>query len=442
MQVSVESTSNLERRITIGVPAIEIDGEVTKRIQDASKKVRVNGFRAGKVPVKVVKQKFGAEIRQEVLGEVINKTYFEAIKQEDIQPAGMPSIDTTKNVEGEDLEYVATIEVYPDVELKDLDGLKVTKSVATVGDKDIDTMIDSLRKQQATWETVERAAKDGDQVVIDFRGEKDGEEFSGGKAENQTLVLGSNSMIPGFESGIEKMKAGEEKVLKLTFPEDYHAEDLKGAAVEFTIKLHSVAEQKLPEVDDEFFKKFGVEEGGETAFREEVKKNMERELKTAEKNQVKTQVLDALLDAHEVDIPKALLANEIETMRKQMMQQFGGQAQNMDMASLLPDTLFEEQAKKRVSLGLVLGQYIKNNDLKVDDDKVKAHVAEMASTYHEPQAVIDYYATNQDAKASVEAVVLEEQAVEKLLESAKVDEEQSTYEEIVKKQQEAAQQQM
>ncbi|MGI1678315.1 MAG: trigger factor [Cellvibrionaceae bacterium] len=439
MQVSVETTSNLERRITVGIPAIQIDGEVTKRIQDASKKVRVNGFRAGKVPLKVVKQKFGAEIRQEVLGEVINKTYFEALKKEDIQPAGMPSIDTTKNTEGEDLEYVATIEVYPDVELKELDGLTVTKSVATIGDKDVDTMIDSLRKQQATWETVKRAAKDGDQVVIDFNGKKGGEEFAGGQAENQTLVLGSNSMIPGFESGVEKMKAGDEKVLKLTFPEDYHAEELKGADVEFTVKVHSVAEQKLPAIDEELFKKFGVEEGGETAFRAEVKKNMERELSTAEKNQVKTQVLDSLLDAHEVDVPKALLANEIETMRKQMLQQFGGQAQGMDMASLLPDTLFEEQAKKRVSLGLVLGQYIKNHELKVDDKKVVEHVAEMASTYHEPQAVIDYYSTNQDAKASVETVVLEEQAVEKLLASAKIKEEKSTYEDIVKKQQESAQ---
>ncbi len=428
MQVSVETTSNLERRITIGVPAEQIDGEVAKRLQDTAKKARINGFRAGKVPLKVVKQRFGEGIRQEVLGEVINRTYFEAIQQESLNPAGMPNIDISKDTEGEGIEYVATLEVYPEFELTDFSAFEIAKPVATVEETDIDTMIENLRKQAATYETVERAAKTDDQVIIDYVGTKEGEEFEGGKADGQTLVLGSNSMIPGFEDGIVGMKAGDEKALDLTFPEEYHAEELKGAAVQFKISLKEVKEQSLPELDEEFYKKFGVEEGGAEAFRAEVKKNMERELKNAIKNKVKTQVLDALAEAQAVDIPGALVANEVENMRKQMLQQFGAAAEKLDTKSLLPDSMFEEQASKRVKLGLIMGEIIKVQEMTADEDKVKEAIDELASTYHDPDAVIQYYSSNQEAKSSIEAMVLEEQAVEHVMNVAKVTEEASDYE--------------
>ncbi|GAB1256974.1 trigger factor [Aurantivibrio plasticivorans] len=428
MQVSVETTSNLERRITIGVPAEQIDGEVAKRLQDTAKKARINGFRAGKVPLKVVKQRFGEGIRQEVLGEVINRTYFEAIQQESLNPAGMPNIDISKDTEGEGIEYVATLEVYPEFELTDFSAFEIAKPVASVEESDIDTMIENLRKQAATYETVERAAKTDDQVIIDYVGTKEGEEFEGGKADGQTLVLGSNSMIPGFEDGIVGMKAGDEKTLDLTFPEEYHAEELKGAAVQFKISLKEVKEQSLPELDEEFYKKFGVEEGGAEAFRAEVKKNMERELKNAIKNKVKTQVLDALAEAQAVDIPGALVANEVENMRKQMLQQFGAAAEKLDTKSLLPDSMFEEQASKRVKLGLIMGEIIKVQEMTADEDKVKEAIDELASTYHDPDAVIQYYSSNQEAKSSIEAMVLEEQAVEHVMNVAKVTEETSDYE--------------
>lgn len=434
MQVSVESTSGLERRIRIGVPAEQVDSEVAKRLQDAARKVRIDGFRQGKVPLKVVKQRFGAGIRQEVLGEVINRTYFEALQKEDINPAGMPSIDTTKNKEGEDLEYVATIEVYPEVDLPDFSGFSVKKPVATVQDADVDNMIENLRKQQASWEEVDRPAEEGDQVVIDFRGTKDGEEFEGGKAENQTLVLGSDSMIPGFEEGIVGMKPGEERVLSLTFPEDYHAEELKGAAVEFTVKLHKVSEQKLPELDEDFFKKYGVDEGGLEAFKEEVKSNMERELNNARKSQVKNQALDALYEAKEVELPQALVSNEIDNVRKQTLQQFGGAVKDIDVASLLPDSMFEEQARKRVALGLLVGEIIKKEEMKPEAEKVQEAIEQLASTYHEPEAVIQYYQSNQDARANIEAMVLEDQVVDYILSKAKVEEEQTTYDDLVQRQ--------
>jgi trigger factor len=270
-------------------------------------------------------------------------------------------------------------------------------------------------------------------VIIDFRGTKGGEEFQGGSAENRPLVLGSNSMIPGFEEGIVGMKAGDECTLELTFPEDYHSEELKGAAVEFHVKVHKVNEKKLPELDDEFFAKYGVEEGGLDKFKEEVRSNMERELKNAQKSLVKNQALDELYKAKEVDLPKALIANEIDSMRQQMMQQFGGAAKNMDMKSLLPDSMFEEQAKKRVALGLLVGEIIKKESIRPDEDKVKEAIEQVAATYHEPEAVVQYYSSNREAKANIEAMVLEDQVVEHIVSKAKVEEEQTNYDELMQR---------
>lgn len=434
MQVSLETISGLERKLTVGVPAEQVDGEVTKRLQDASGKVKINGFRSGKVPMKVVKQRLGAGIRQEVLGDVINRSYFEALEKQEIKPAGPPSIDTTTNVEGKDLEFVAIFEVYPEVALSDLSTLKVEKPIAEIVEKDIDAMIVNLRNQQATWEDVSRKAKDGDQATLDYLGTKDGEEFAGGKAEGQKLQLGSNSMIPGFESGIVGMKAGEEKTLSLSFPDDYHAEELKGAAVEFAIKLHSVAEQKLPELDEEFFKKFGVEENNLDSFRKEVTSNMERELENAIKVSIKTQVLDALFESQTVELPKALVANEVGNMRQQMMQQFGDAAKTMDMTQLLPDTMFEEQATKRVSLGLIINEIISGQEIKPEEDRVKEAIAKLAATYDQPDDVIRYYNSNQEAKANIEASVLEEQVVDYILAEAQVSEKKTDYEALMESQ--------
>src|SRR5690625_1701097 len=298
MQVSLEATTGLERRLTIGVPSAEIDQEVNNRLQKAAKTVRIDGFRAGKVPMKVVRQRFGAGVRQEVIGEVLNRSFYEAVEQEKLQPAGQPSIESVKDEAGQDLEFVATFEVYPEIAVADLSEVKVVRPVAEVTDADIEKMIENLRKQQGKQVAVDRAAVEGDTVKIDYVGRRDGEEFEGGSAEDATLGLGSGRMIPGFEDAIVGMKAGEEKVVPLTFPEDYHAEDLKGAEVEFTIKLNSVLEQQLAELNDEFFALFGVSEGGEEKFREEVRANMERELNHAVRNKVKGRVMEQLLKLH------------------------------------------------------------------------------------------------------------------------------------------------
>lgn len=431
MKVSIETTSGLERRLTVGVPAERVEGEVDSRLKKAAHNVKLNGFRPGKVPFKVVKQRFGAGVRQEVIGDLVNQTFYEAIVQEKLQPAGAPSIDATQVAAGKDLEYVATFEVYPDVQVAQPDGVEIERPVAEVTDADVEKMIDVFRNQQASWEAVERAAADGDKVNIDYKGTKDGEAFEGGSADGSDLTIGSGRMIPGFEEGIVGMAAGDEKVLDLTFPEEYHAEGLKGAAVQFAIKVNSVSAQVLPELNEEFFGKYGVESGNEEEFRAEIKKNMERELKNAVKNKVKTAVLDALLQANNaLQIPNALIATEIKALKEQALQQYGMPMEGFDL-NLLPDDMFSEQAKRRVALGLLMGEIIKVDELKADADKVRAMVEDIASTYQEPEEVISYYYENKEQLQGVEGAVLEDQVVEKLLASVTVTDKASSYEEAL-----------
>ena len=431
MQVSVEITSGLGRRLTIGVPAKRVESEVDARLQKAAQSVRLKGFRPGKVPMKVVRQRFGVGVRQEVLGEVMSQSFYEAVAQENLKPAGQPSIEPKSMDQGKDVEFIATFEVYPEIELIDYASLTVERPSAEVTDADIDKMIDTLQQQQSTWEEVNRKSKKGDRVNIDYKGTRDGEAFEGGSAEGSDLELGSGRMIDGFEKGIIGMKAGESTTLDLTFPEDYHNEDLKGAAVQFEISVNSVSAKKLPELDEAFFERFGVEEGGLDAFRAEVRSNMERELKNALKNKLKSRVLDALSGKIEVDLPAALISQEIAAVRQQSLRQFGAAAANFD-ASMLPDELFSEQAQKRVKLGLLLGEVIRKEDIKADVERVRAMVEEIASTYEEPQDVIDYYYGNREQLQSIEAAVLEDQVIDTILDQATVSSVECSYEDALR----------
>lgn len=434
MQVSLETTSGLERRLTVGIPAADIDSEVEKRLREASKNIRINGFRKGKVPIKVVKQRYGAGVRQEVLGDAINRYFQQAIAQESVRPAGQPTIEPKQMAAGKDVEFTATFEVYPEIELKIPEDAEITRYEADINDADLDRMIEVLREGQAQWQTVERAAQDGDQTNINFVGRKDGEEFDGGKADNHTLVLGSNTMIPGFEVGIVGMAIGEEKVLPLSFPEDYQVEDLKGAAVEFTITLNSVSEKVLPELDEEFFTKFGVNEGGEEKFREDVLSNMERERDRAAKNKIKTQIMDALLEANDISVPSALIESEINVLRQQMLQQYGKMAENLDVKTLLPDDMFRQEAERRTALGLLVSEVITQGKLEVDKDRVREMIEELASTYEDSQEVINYYYSNEELLSNIQAGALEAQAIDYVEEKMQVTSKQVSYEELVNNQ--------
>jgi len=433
MQVSIETTSGLERRLTVGVPAERIETEVDSRLQKAAGNVRLPGFRPGKVPMKVMRQRFGAGVRQEVLGEVMSQTFQEAIIQEKLRPAGQPSIEPRSLEAGKDLEYVATFEVFPEVEVVEIKGFEVEKAVAEVSDADVDNIIEVFRKQQGSWQSAEREAREGDRVNISYVGTRDGEAFDGGSAENSNLELGSGRMIPGFEDGIAGMKAGEQKTLALSFPEDYHNEELKGAAVEFQVTVNAVEEMVPAELNEELFAKYGVEEGGLETFRKEVRQNMARELKNAVQGKVKQQVMDHLVQAHEsLEVPQALIAREIDAMRQQMFQQFGGAAgKDLDLKSLLPDDMFRENAERRVKLGLVLAELVGKLELKADAAKVREAVEELASTYQDPEEVINYYYSNQEQLSAIESRVLEDQMVEKLLENANIVEKQCSYQEAI-----------
>lgn len=430
MQVSVETTQGLERKMTIAVPSEKVDSAVNSRLQEAARNVKLNGFRKGKIPFKVIKSKFGAGVRQEVVGELMSQSFYEAIDQESLKPAGQPSIAPKNLNEGEDLEFVATFQVYPEISLPDFSKIELERLGAEISESDIDEMIETLRKQRQTWEVVERAAASDDMVNIDYAGKLNGEEFEGGSAQGTNLVLGSERMIPGFEAGIEGKSASDVFTLDLSFPEEYHNKKLAGKEVAFEITLNSVSEQVMPVVDEEFYKSFGVEDGGNDAFREEVTSNMGRELKTASRNKLKTKIMDALAEAVETDIPDALVAGEIQQLREQALQQFGG-GQNID-ANMLPDELFKEQAARRVLLGLVLGEVIQQQELKADPAKVREAIEELAATYESPDDVINWYYGNQEQLGTIESNVLEDQVFDYIIGQSAVTDKQVDYQEVIK----------
>ncbi|AVB14060.1 MULTISPECIES: trigger factor [Pseudomonas syringae group] len=428
MQVSVENTSALERRMTIGVPAERIETEVNKRLQQTARKAKIPGFRPGKVPMSVIRQRYEDGARQEALGDLIQATFYEAVVEQKLNPAGAPAVEPKSFEKGKDLEYVATFEVFPEFTVAGFDTIAVERLSADVADSDLDNMLEVLRKQNVRFEVADRAAQNEDQLNIDFVGKVDGEVFAGGSATATQLVLGSGRMIPGFEDGLVGAKAGEERVLNVTFPEDYQNLELAGKAAEFTVTVNTVSEPKLPELNEEFFKQFGIKETGIEGFRTEVRKNMERELRQAIKSKVKNQVMDGLLAANPIEVPKALLENEVNRLRVQAVQQFGDNIK----PDQLPAELFEEQAKRRVELGLIVAEVVKQFDLKPDDARVREMIQEMASAYQEPEQVVAWYYKNEPQMNEVRSVVLEEQVVDTVLQKASVTDKSVSYEEAVK----------
>ena len=363
----------------------------------------------------------------------MGKTFSEAVNQQKLQPAGQPAIESIKDEPGQDLEYTATFEVMPEVTLGDLTQISISKPVCEVADQDVTDMIDALRKQSASWDEVDRPAALGDEVAIDYVGTKDGVAFEGGTAEDFLLELGTGRSIPGFEEGVVGMSVGDEKIVPLTFPENYHAEELRGAAVEFKIKLHSVTEPVLPELNSEFFAQYGMKQGGEEKFREIVRQNMERDLKNALRSKITGRVMSALFEMHkDLDLPQALVGNEITSMKYQMAQSMGqGGASNSFDPNMLPDEMFMDQAKRRANTALVVREIVLANKMKVDPAKVRGRIEEIASTYEQPEEVVKHYFNDQQLLKSIEGNVLQEQVVEQVLSSAVVTEEPVSYQDAI-----------
>jgi len=427
MQVSVETTNGLERKLTIGVPASNVDDVALTRMKELAKTQRMNGFRPGKIPLNVIKKRFGGHVRQEVVSEVMQRSFYEAVVQEKLQPAGAPHIEPVVMEEGKDLEFTATFEIYPEVKLEDFKKISIEKTVSEVSDNDLSKMVDTLREQQANWVEVKRKSKDGDQVNIDFVGTIDGEEFAGGKADGFDLVLGSNQMIPGFEDQLIGTKAGDEVDIKVTFPEDYQNKDVAGKEAAFATKVNAVNKKEALKMG-ELAEKLGIEDASVATMKADIRKNMERELNQVLKSKVKEQVMDALVDAHEFDIPKSMIDQEIDVLKRQAMQQFGGQGANLPD---LPSELFEDKATRRVKLGLIVGEVIKQNKLSADKDKVKAKLEELASVYEEPEQVINYYLSDENRLNEIEQLVLEDSVIDYVQENASVTEKSAEFDAIM-----------
>lgn len=429
MQVSIETTAGLERRMRVQVPAERVEREIEQRLRALGKRAKLNGFRPGKIPLDVVKKRFGGEVRQEVLGELLRDTCNEALAQEKINPAGGPRIDTVNNEPGKDLEYTATFEIYPEIQLQGLEGIAVERPVAEISANDVDAMFENLRQQRARWESVQRAAQSGDRLQLDFEGQVDGASFPGSKSEKALVVLGDNRMLKDFESGLIGVQAGEARDFEVKFPEDYQVKQVAGKTTQFHVHAHRVETRVLPELDAEFCKSFGVDDGGLDKLRTEVTANMQREMADTVRSRMKEQVLNALLAANPVSLPKALLDEEIEHLRQDALARMG--IKDTKKAVDLPGELFAEQAKKRVSLGLIVGEIITQRQLRVDNERVEQRMERMAEDYSNPSEALRSLRSNSAVRRQIEGLVLEDQAVDALLAKAAITDKSVSFKELM-----------
>ena len=435
MQVVLESPSALERQFTITIPTGDVETEFEAKLAETAKRVRIDGFRPGKVPAKVVRQRYGQAIRQEIVSDLMEKSLGEALSEHDVKPIGQPKIDDVKFEEGSDFSFKATFEVFPELDPILVDGDEIEQTTCKVGAADIKEMIATLREQRKSWKESARAAsKEGDRVTINFEGFVDGEAFDGGKGEDHALVLGSGAMIPGVEDGIGGMKKGDSRDIEVTFPGDYQAEELKGKAATFKIEVTKLERGELPTVDEAFIQSFGVESGDEKDFKAELKEQMQRELSLTLKNMNKTKVFDVLLEKNaDTPVPESAIKSEIHTLKHQAVERFGG-GQQFDPHQL-PDELFAEQAERRVRLGILLGATVKKLGLAADPDRVRALIDEMAAAYDDAEQVVNFYYSNDENLKQVEALAVEEQVAEKLLESAKAKTIDMSYADVMKSRQ-------
>jgi trigger factor len=427
MMVSVETLPGLERRIEVSVPATRVRQQVDERLLKVSRTVRIKGFRPGKAPIHVVRKHYGREVREEVVTDLIRETFAEALRQEKLQPAGGPRIEAQKTGEPDGLRYTATFEIYPQIELKDLSALRLTRPVASVGTGDIDAMIESLRRQRPNWTEVARGCRDGDRITLDFEGRIEGEAFEGGKSENLVVVLGAGRLLPDFEQGVRGAAAAEKREFDLRFPDEYPARHLAGRTARFQAIVRKVEESSLPEVDAAFCEAFGVTEGGIEALRAEVRENMERELAQAVQARLKSQVMEQLLATHPVAVPKALVEAEVRDMQAELRRRNASR----DARQLPPRESIEPAARRRVALGLLLNEVIRKAGIQPDAAQIQSRLDELVSTYSDPDEARRQYLSNEAATRQLQMSVLEDQAVAWVVGAAKVTDQPATFKEIM-----------
>lgn len=422
MQVSVQTLSGLERQMTVAVPADKIESEILNRLSAMSKRARLSGFRPGKAPMHVIKQHYGPQIQQEVMGEVLESSFYEAVTKEKLRPAGQPHIHSKNRQPGQPLEYTATFEIYPEVRVSPLSNVEIEKPTASITDADIDRVIENIRKQRMEWVAVDRASKTGDRVRIDFKGSLNGEVFTGGEAKDMPVELGKQRMIPGFEDNLTGVTAGAQLSFSLRFPADYHRPDMADKEVQFEATVNVVEEGRMPELTPEFVATLGVTDGTVESLRNDVRGNMQRELDDRIQTLFKQNAMDALYKNNPLDIPKALVTQEMQALKRQQKMP--------DVAEL--DSKLEEFARRRVALALLLSEIVREQKIKVEPKKLREAVERFASTYERPDEVIQWYYADKKRLSEVESYVLENEVVGWIATHANVKEVGASFDALIK----------
>ena len=430
MQVSVETLSDLERKLTVTVPEEEIQKKVESSLQSMSSKVRIDGFRPGKVPMAVVRKRYAGQVREEVLSDLIQSSYYDAVRQENLKPAGAPHIKAVKADEGEGLEYEATFDIMPEFVPMPIETLEVKKFVAEVGDEDVNAMLDKLRDQRKTWRETTRASAVNDRVVISFEGWLGDESFTDGRVEDFPVVLGASQMIPGFEDKLQGAEAGARLEFEIDFPEDYPGPKMAGKTGRFEIDVTLVEEAVLPELDADFVKAFGVADGDVETFRKDIRENMEREMKRALRSRTKSSVMDQLFDRNTIPLPNALVQDEVNDLLKPYQESARKRKQTLDEATLR--TQMEPMARRRVALALILGKLIDAHNVTAEPGRIRSAVEDLAASYEDSAEVVRWYYADPTRLREVENMVLEDVIVEKIVDLAKVEEMSIGFEELMK----------
>ena len=433
MQSTVETLTGLERRLTLSLPTTEIESEADKRLQRLSKTVKLDGFRPGKAPMNMIRMRYGAEVRGDVLGEALQKRFYESVREQEIKVAGYPNFESADNQPGaNELTFNATFEVFPEIKLGDIGQIQINRPVVEVKGEDVDRTIEVLRKQRMQYRTADRAAQTGDRVHMDYVGRIDGAVFQGGEAKDFPVILGEGRLLKDFESALEGMKAGESKSFDLTFPADYFGKDVAGKTATFEVTVKSVHEAQMPELDDAFAHSMGVEQGGMAKLKEDIADNLKREAKRRIQSRVKEQVVDALLKATPFEVPKGLIAMERQAMMERAVHDL--QARGMKMEDIkLSDAVFETQAQRRVSVSLLLGELAKANGIVAQEEQVRAMIDEFAQSYEKPEEVVAWYYQDADRLREVRSLVMEENIVEWVLGKAQVSDEPTSMETLMGK---------
>jgi len=427
MQVNVQSSGSLERRMEVSVPKEEIEEAIAERLKRVSRTAKLKGFRPGKAPIKVIRQQFGEQVRQEVLSDILQQSFTRAVAEAKLTPAAGPRIEPISSAPGEDLKYRAVFEIFPEIALTAVEGLVVSRPVADVSESDIEAMVQNLREQRPSFDAVDRESREGDRVTMDFEGLIDGKAFEGSKGEDIAVLLGAGRMLKDFETGILGVKADETKQVAVRYPDEYHNKDLAGRTADFSVHVKKVEEKRLPPLDDAFCLEYGVTEGGLEQLLSEVADNMRRELAENVRSRLKQQVFDRFLEANPVDVPNALVEQQVRDMQMDTARRMGAK----DAAQVPPAEPFVEPARRRVALGMLVNELVKTREIKIDRTRVETRLGELAATYPDPDAVLKAYRQNPDAMRQVEGMVLEDQVVDYLLERAAVTDQPSTFKELM-----------